>query len=148
MTVPGNHPLAEVLAKCLSGIETVPAAEQRKMVSRAAREAVAWHDANKGAASAMSPADATVQILNELLANDPAAIQELLFKRVPVSAATADHEHIVVNAEWELGGIGVINGILSLLRQGHDGHIVCAVIDDKATPDRVTGFRTFHVKAN
>lgn len=48
MKVKGNHPLAEVTAKCLFGIERVPAVEARKMVSQAARAAVAWHEEHKG----------------------------------------------------------------------------------------------------
>jgi TolA-binding protein len=45
MTVKGNHPLAEVIAKKLFGIESVPPEEQRKMVNRAAKAAVEWHEA-------------------------------------------------------------------------------------------------------
>jgi hypothetical protein len=41
--VKGNHPLAEVIAKCLFGIETVPKEYMRRMVNRACREAVKWH---------------------------------------------------------------------------------------------------------
>lgn len=43
MEVKGNHPLAEVIAKCLLGIESVPAKEQRRMVNRACKEAVKWY---------------------------------------------------------------------------------------------------------
>lgn len=39
-----HHPLQELLAQLLHGIETVNAKEQRRMVSRACREAVKWHD--------------------------------------------------------------------------------------------------------
>ena len=42
MKVKGNHPVAEILAKKLSGIEIVPAAEQRKMVNRAIKAAVEY----------------------------------------------------------------------------------------------------------
>lgn len=42
VTVKGNHPLAEILAKKLFGIETVPAAEQRRMVNRAIKAAVKY----------------------------------------------------------------------------------------------------------
>lgn len=44
MNVKPNHPLKELLAKLLFGIEVVPAKEQRKMVNRACREAVKWHE--------------------------------------------------------------------------------------------------------
>jgi len=44
MTVPGNHPLAEIIARKLSGIGSVPAGEQIKMIKRAAKAAVVWHD--------------------------------------------------------------------------------------------------------
>ena len=44
MHVQPHHPLQELLAKLLFSIETVPPAEQKKMVSRACREAVKWHE--------------------------------------------------------------------------------------------------------
>ncbi len=44
MNVPPNHPLAELLATLLLGIEVVPQKEQRKMVTRAIKEAVKWHE--------------------------------------------------------------------------------------------------------
>lgn len=43
MKVKGNHPLAEVLAKSLFSIETVPPKEAARMVRRAIKEAVAYH---------------------------------------------------------------------------------------------------------
>ena len=45
MTVKGNHPLAEILAKKLFSIETVPVAEQRRMVNRAINAGVEYHKA-------------------------------------------------------------------------------------------------------
>ena len=45
MTVKGNHPLAETIAKELFGIETVPIEGVRRMVNKAARDAVAYHTA-------------------------------------------------------------------------------------------------------
>jgi len=47
LTVKGNHPLAEVIACALFSIETVPVAEQKRMVNRAAKAAVKWHEENK-----------------------------------------------------------------------------------------------------
>ncbi len=44
MKVKPHHPLAELMAKNLHGIETVHAKEQRRMVSRACKEAAKWHD--------------------------------------------------------------------------------------------------------
>lgn len=38
-----SHPLIEVIAKKLLGIESVPLTEQQKMVSRACKAAVIWH---------------------------------------------------------------------------------------------------------
>ena len=37
-------PLAEIIARKLSGIEGVPAAEQKRMVSRAIKAAVEFHN--------------------------------------------------------------------------------------------------------
>ena len=39
-----HHPLQELLAQLLSGIETVPAKEQRRMVNRVCKEAIIWHE--------------------------------------------------------------------------------------------------------
>lgn len=44
MNVPGTHPLAELLARKLFGIEGVPRNEQTKMVRQAIRAAVDWHE--------------------------------------------------------------------------------------------------------
>jgi len=44
MTVKGNHPLAEIIARKLFGIESVPKAEQGKMVNRAIKAAVEYHE--------------------------------------------------------------------------------------------------------
>ena len=39
-----THPLAEIIARKLSGIDTVPPTEQRRMVSRAITAAVKYHE--------------------------------------------------------------------------------------------------------
>lgn len=44
MIVKGNHPLVEILARKLSGIEGVPPEYQRKMVSTAIKEAIKYHE--------------------------------------------------------------------------------------------------------
>lgn len=44
MKVKGNHPLAEILGKKLFGIESVPPAEQRKMVARAIKAALSYQE--------------------------------------------------------------------------------------------------------
>ncbi len=44
MKVKGNHPLAELLAKKLFGIESVSKSEQTKMVNRAIKAAVKYHE--------------------------------------------------------------------------------------------------------
>ena len=44
MEVKGNHPLAEIIAKKLFGISSVPKAEQDKMINRACKEAVEYYD--------------------------------------------------------------------------------------------------------
>ena len=45
MNVKGNHPLSEIIARCMSGVETVPNDCMRRMVNRACREAVKYHKA-------------------------------------------------------------------------------------------------------
>lgn len=44
MVIKGNHPLAEILAKKLFGIESVPPKEQTIMVRRAINAAVEWYE--------------------------------------------------------------------------------------------------------
>ena len=44
-SVKPHHPLMEIVASRLLGIEGVPLAEQKRMVNRAARDAVQWHEA-------------------------------------------------------------------------------------------------------
>ena len=39
-----THPLAEIILRRLFSIETVPAKEQRRMVTRAVKAAVEWHE--------------------------------------------------------------------------------------------------------
>ena len=50
-SVEPNHPLAEILAKTLFGIEVVPIKEQRKMVNRAINVAVEFHESFKNKAT-------------------------------------------------------------------------------------------------
>jgi len=42
-----THPLAEVVAKKLSGITGVPPSEQSRMANRAAKAAVEWYESNQ-----------------------------------------------------------------------------------------------------
>lgn len=44
LVVKGNHPLAEVIAKRLFGIENTPKEYQQRMVNSACAEAVKWHE--------------------------------------------------------------------------------------------------------
>jgi hypothetical protein len=52
VTIKGNHPLAAIIAKCLFGINTVPPEYRQRMINRACREAVKWHEANKATVDA------------------------------------------------------------------------------------------------
>ena len=44
MNVKPHHPLQELLAQLLFGIETVPVAERKRMVNFACKEAAKWHN--------------------------------------------------------------------------------------------------------
>lgn len=44
MKIKPTHPLGEILSKKLLGIETVPIIEQKRMLSRAIKAAVNWHE--------------------------------------------------------------------------------------------------------
>lgn len=44
MIVKGNHPLSEIIAKCMSGIQSVPKEYQQRMINRACKKAVEWHE--------------------------------------------------------------------------------------------------------
>ena len=46
INVSAPHPLAELLARKLSGIETVPKKEQSRIVHVAIKAAVKWHEEN------------------------------------------------------------------------------------------------------
>ena len=52
MKAKGNHPLAEIIAKCLSGINSVPPEYRDRMINRAVKQAVKWHEEQ------MKPAEA------------------------------------------------------------------------------------------
>lgn len=78
---------------------------------------------------------AAIEILEDLLRNDPEAVSALLRRRVRVSDATADHPHLVVNERSEIGGLGLINGILSRLQAPK----VAMTIDENV----VTGFSVY-----
>lgn len=47
MNVKPHHPLAEILACQLFGISCVPKEEQTRMINRAIKKAVEWHEKNK-----------------------------------------------------------------------------------------------------
>ena len=47
MKVKGNHPLAEIILRKLTGIEYVPTQEVRRMVSRAVKAAVKYYEETK-----------------------------------------------------------------------------------------------------
>jgi hypothetical protein len=61
MTVKGNHPLAEIIARKLFGIEMAQTAEQRKMVSRAIKAAVEYHNTE------VERKDETIKTMKKLL---------------------------------------------------------------------------------
>lgn len=44
ISVKPHHPLKELLAKCLLGIQVVPVKEQGRMVNYACNDAVKWHE--------------------------------------------------------------------------------------------------------
>ena len=44
MKVKGNHPLAEIIAKSLFGIETAPKEQMQRMINRACKKAVLFHE--------------------------------------------------------------------------------------------------------
>ena len=47
MVLVKSHPLAEIIAKKLFGITTVPPTEQKRMVNRAIKAAVQWYEEQK-----------------------------------------------------------------------------------------------------
>lgn len=44
MKVKANHPLSEIIARKLFSIESVPKEEMKRMINRACKEAVKWHE--------------------------------------------------------------------------------------------------------
>jgi tartrate dehydratase alpha subunit/fumarate hydratase class I-like protein len=56
MIVQGNHPIAEIIAKCMSGVEIVPKEYMKRMVNKACREAVKYHESALRSINLVSPA--------------------------------------------------------------------------------------------
>lgn len=79
---------------------------------------------------------AAIETLTELLQTDPEAVNALLRQRIPVSDAIVDHPHIQVSGERKLGGLGLINGILSRLQ----APVVAMTISDAGS---ITGFSVY-----
>lgn len=74
--------------------------------------------------------EATVAVLNELFALDPAGTARLVEARVPVNDAVADHPTVPVFPTPDgcrLGILGVLNGIL--MREDPCGSGVAALLD-------------------
>ena len=68
MNVKGNHPLAEILAKSLLGIESVPREHQKKMVNRAIKSAVEFYG-NRLANSAEQNKKEIKEVIERLTTN-------------------------------------------------------------------------------
>jgi hypothetical protein len=87
-------------------------------------------------AISLSIARKAVEVLNEALSLDPAAVNSLMNSKVRCNDALADHPTIVVNDQsgvTRVGLLGVINGIVA--RQTDE--VIEACIDD----GKVIGFR-------
>lgn len=90
MKVKGNHPLAEVIAKCMFGIETIPKEYIRRSVNKAAKEAVEWYEKNKVVFEPRNPDNFDL----------PKAILELMRQK-----SQQKHEYINPNFLSDLSGL-------------------------------------------
>lgn len=63
MKIKGNHPLAEVIAKCMHGIEQVPKEYQRRMINRACKKAIEWHEKQNDYSEIIEAMQTTLEIL-------------------------------------------------------------------------------------
>ena len=92
VSVKPNHPLAELLAQYLFGIEIVPLKEQQKMVQRAIREAVKWHENNAGK---MRLENKELQEALEFLLDMTLVVDEATIPKAGIDSAP---EQVVFNA--------------------------------------------------
>lgn len=75
-----------------------------------------------------------VDLLNELLALDPVAINSLVKNRVPCNQALADHPTVTVDdGVWESGESWFTVGLLGILEgvAGIDGKLIASIDDDE-----------------
>jgi len=79
---------------------------------------------------------AAIEILTDLLKQDPEATTALLRNRVQATPAVAEHPHLVVDNLGRIGALGLINGILSRLGAPK---VAMAINDAKA----ITGFQPY-----
>lgn len=70
-----------------------------------------------------------IDSLNEFLQLDEPAIRAVIGHRVPCNGAMANHPTIQVNANHEVGMLGLLNGIAGCDGRGH-GWIAMVVEDD------------------
>jgi hypothetical protein len=81
------------------------------------------------------PTERILAVLNEMAAADPEATRALAFTRVPCNRALADHPTIEVLADddmasFEVGLLGVVNGLARALDPGLKDMAVAAVFND------------------
>lgn len=91
-------------------------------------------------------ADRVVELMNEMLAIDPAATRALLINRVPCNAALADHPTIQCGAMeggYTVGMMGVLSGLCGAHddgpRAGYSG--VCYDMEGEGDDSRILRFR-------
>ena len=89
-----------------------------------------------------SAADVTIEVLNEFLRADPAALNSLFGHRVEVCPDVVDHPTLIVKkvkGKHTMGAIGLLNGIM----ERACGERLALVMDE----DELVGFQKYNPPA-
>lgn len=74
-----------------------------------------------------------IKVLNRIHEADPTVLQSLVFHRVPCNKEVANDPEVQVGqlyeGGWEVGLLGIINGLLGIHESGY-GYIQCDIDDD------------------
>lgn len=93
-----KHPLAEVIAKKLSGINGVPNSERDEMIIRACNAAVEWYEASRGSRT--------------LSAVPSGAVLESPYGFMTIGTVKVENGHPIIN-ENQLHGISLTHEVPS-----------------------------------
>jgi hypothetical protein len=93
-------------------------------------------------------ADAAIEVLNRIHKADPTVLPALMAYRVPCNETICDDPTVQVrkndNGDWEVGLLGIINGIFGIVEGKEHGYIAAYYDDVDGT--ELTEFRSLGLK--